>query len=230
MMRNACFEFVVSDTGTDTLSGVQSRRSVDEVSRRIGVMGGTFDPIHNGHLAAASEVLTQYALDEVVFVPTGRPWQKDGSEISDTEDRYAMTLLATAAHPQFRVSRVDIDRAKATYTVDTLRDLQQQYGPSAQLHFIIGADTLANILTWKYVDELFELTRFIAVNRPGTRLSIEHLPGHVKVDSIEVPDIEISSTDCRDRVRTGAPIWFLVPDAVVHYVASRGLYRSRSHE
>ena len=129
-------------------------------------MGGTFDPIHNGHLVAASEVANMFDLDEVVFVPTGEPWQKSGKKVSAAEDRYLMTVIATASNPRFKVSRVDIDRSGPTYTVDTLRDLRRFY-PGAELFFITGADALASIVTWRDWEDMFEHARFVGVTRPG---------------------------------------------------------------
>jgi nicotinate-nucleotide adenylyltransferase len=191
---------------------------------RIGVVGGTFDPIHHGHLVAASEVADRFALDEVVFVPTGQPWQKDHVEVSPAEDRYLMTVIATASNPRFHVSRVDIDRPGPTYTVDTLRELRTVYGPDAELFFITGADALAKILSWKDPDQLFSLAHFVGVTRPGFELSSAHLPKDA-VSLVEVPAMAISSTDCRARVAAGKPVWYLVPDGVVQYIAKRGLYR-----
>jgi len=193
------------------------------VQRKIGIMGGTFDPIHHGHLVAASEVADRFALDEVVFVPTGQPWQKDDSEVSPAEDRYLMTVIATASNPRFGVSRVDIDRDGPTYTIDTLRDMAAHYGPKVELFFITGADALEKILSWKDVDQLFELATFVAVTRPGYTLSDEHLPEH-SAELIEVPAMAISSSACRARVRSGQPVWYLVPDGVVQYIAKRHLY------
>ncbi|MDT0117966.1 nicotinate-nucleotide adenylyltransferase [Microbacterium sp. PRF11] len=189
---------------------------------RIGVMGGTFDPIHHGHLVAASEVAQSFDLDEVVFVPTGRPWQKD--EVTQSEHRYLMTVIATASNPQFTVSRVDIDRAGPTYTIDTLRDLQEQR-PGAELFFITGADAVAQILSWRNHDELWQLAHFVAVSRPGHVLTTEGLPSD-NVSQLEIPALSISSTDCRARVRRGHPVWYLVPDGVVQYIAKHHLYRS----
>ncbi len=191
--------------------------------RRVGIMGGTFDPIHHGHLVAASEVQAWFALDEVVFVPTGQPWQKRESPVSAAEDRYLMTVIATASNPRFSVSRVDIDRAGPTYTVDTLRDLHTQFGGDVELYFITGADALAKILTWRDADELFELAHFVGCTRPGHTLSTEGLPGD-KVTLVEIPALAISSTECRERARAGQPIWYLVPDGIVQYVSKRGLY------
>ncbi len=189
---------------------------------RIGVMGGTFDPIHHGHLVAASEVAQSFDLDEVVFVPTGRPWQK--ADVTESEHRYLMTVIATASNPQFTVSRVDIDRAGPTYTIDTLRDLQRER-PGAELFFITGADAVAQILGWRNHQELWDLAHFVAVSRPGHVLTTEGLPSD-NVSQLEIPALSISSTDCRDRVRRGHPVWYLVPDGVVQYIAKHHLYRS----
>ncbi|MGN9775260.1 nicotinate-nucleotide adenylyltransferase [Micromonospora sp. H33] len=197
---------------------------MEEDIRRIGIMGGTFDPIHHGHLVAASEVADRFGLDEVVFVPTGQPWQKVDEPVSPAEDRYLMTVIATASNPRFQVSRVDIDRGGPTYTVDTLRDLHAEYGPKVQLFFITGADALAKILSWKDLDEIFELAHFIGVTRPGFELSDAHLPADT-VTLVQVPAMAISSTDCRDRVARGEPVWYLVPDGVVQYIAKRRLYQ-----
>ncbi len=191
--------------------------------RRVGVMGGTFDPIHHGHLVAASEVADRFRLDEVVFVPTGQPWQKSGTDVSPAEDRYLMTVIATASNPRFRVSRVDIDRPGPTHTVDTLRDLRAEYGPRAELHFITGADALERILSWKDTDQLFALAHFVGVTRPGFELSAAHLPADT-VTLVQVPAMAISSSDCRSRVRSGQSVWYLVPDGVVQYIAKRHLY------
>jgi nicotinate-nucleotide adenylyltransferase len=191
---------------------------------RVGIMGGTFDPIHHGHLVAASEVASRFELDEVVFVPTGEPWQKNHQKVSPAEDRYLMTVIATASNPRFQVSRVDINRNGPTYTVDTLRDLRGIYGAEVDLYFITGADALDKILSWRNVAELFDLAHFIGVTRPGFVLTDEHLPADT-VSLIQVPAMSISSTDCRERVAAGEPVWYLVPDGVVQYIAKRNLYR-----
>ncbi|MBL8929938.1 MAG: nicotinate-nucleotide adenylyltransferase [Kineosporiaceae bacterium] len=185
-------------------------------------MGGTFDPIHHGHLVAASEVAAEFGLDEVVFVPTGQPWQKSEREVSPAEHRYLMTVIATASNPRFTVDRVDIERAGPTYTIDTLRELQE-HRPGAELFFITGADALAQILTWKDSAELFELAHFVGVTRPGHVLDAAGLPSG-RVSLMEVPAMAISSTDCRGRVARGEPVWYLVPDGVVQYIAKYGLY------
>lgn len=199
--------------------------SAAPVRRRVGVMGGTFDPIHHGHLSAASEVQAIFELDEVVFAPTGAPWQKTGREVSAKEHRYLMTVVATASNPRFTVSRVDLERPGATYTIDTLRELHEEHGSAVDLFFITGADALAQILTWKDADELFELAHFVGVTRPGHTLSGAGLPQE-RVSLLEVPAMAISSSGCRDRVRSGQPVWYLVPDGVVQYIAKHGLYRA----
>ncbi|GGJ74225.1 putative nicotinate-nucleotide adenylyltransferase [Pilimelia anulata] len=191
--------------------------------RRIGIMGGTFDPVHHGHLVAASEVADRFALDEVVFVPTGEPWQKTKRSVSPAEDRYLMTVIATASNPRFTVSRVDIDRPGPTYAVDTLRDLRATYGEKAELYFITGADALGRILSWKDSDQLFALAHFVGVTRPGFTLSDAHLPADT-VSLVQVPAMAISSSACRERVAAGKPVWYLVPDGVVQYIAKRRLY------
>lgn len=190
-------------------------------------MGGTFDPIHHGHLVAASEVAAKFDLDEVVFVPTGRPWQKSDRDVSPAEHRYLMTVVATASNPQFTVSRVDVDRPGATYTIDTLRDLSQVYGRETELFFITGADALAQILSWKDVDELFSLAHFVGVSRPGHDLTREGLPEH-RLSLMHIPALAISSTDCRERVANEMPVWYLVPDGVVQYINKHNLYRSEN--
>ena len=191
--------------------------------QRVGIMGGTFDPIHHGHLVAASEVASLFGLREVIFVPTGEPWQKSERQVSPAEHRYLMTVIATASNPRFWVSRVDIDRAGPTYTIDTIRDIEKQR-PGAELYFITGADALAQILSWKDAEEALKYARFVGVTRPGYELSDAHLP----IDSVmllDVPAMAISSSDCRERVANGQPVWYLVPDGVVQYINKHGLYR-----
>ncbi|MDN5669859.1 MAG: nicotinate-nucleotide adenylyltransferase [Renibacterium salmoninarum] len=184
-------------------------------------MGGTFDPIHHGHLVAASEVAARFELDEVVFVPTGEPWQKANRSVSEAEHRYLMTVIATAANPRFTVSRVDIERPGLTYTIDTLRDLKRMR-PEADLFFITGADAMAQIMSWKDSDELWSLAHFVGVTRPGHVLDDA---GRKDVSLLEVPAMAISSTDCRDRVAASRPVWYLVPDGVVQYIGKHGLYQ-----
>jgi len=195
---------------------------------RLGVMGGTFDPIHHGHLVAASEAAARFDLDEVLFVPTGNPSFKQHQHVSPAEHRYLMTVIATASNPRFTVSRVDVDRPGLTFTVDTLRDLRETR-PDAELFFITGADAIEQILTWKDADELWKMAHFVAVSRPGHQLSVDGLPPGV-VSTLEVPALAISSTDCRRRAEAGQPVWYLVPDGVVQYIAKHGLYRGQHDE
>ncbi|HEX6346638.1 nicotinate-nucleotide adenylyltransferase [Umezawaea sp.] len=190
--------------------------------RRLGVMGGTFDPVHHGHLVAASEVQARFDLDEVIFVPTGEPWQKTSRVVSRAEDRYLMTVIATASNPRFSVSRVDIDRGGPTYTVDTLTDLSAEH-PEADLFFITGADALEQIVSWRRASDVFDLAHFIGVTRPGYELNGQHLPEGA-VSLVEVPAMAISSTACRARTASGLPVWYLVPDGVVQYISKRSLY------
>ncbi len=185
-------------------------------------MGGTFDPIHHGHLVAASEVARSFDLDEVIFVPTGQPVDKP--HVSLAEHRYLMAVIATASNPQFNVSRVDIDRLGVTYTIDTLKDIQKSR-PDAQLFFITGADAIAQILAWKDVEQFWSLAHFVAVSRPGHELTVSGLPNE-NVSLLEVPALAISSTDCRSRVERNYPVWYLVPDGVVQYISKHHLYRS----
>ncbi len=187
-------------------------------------MGGTFDPIHHGHLVAASEVADFFELDEVIFVPTGQPWQKADRKVASAEDRYLMTVIATASNPRFSVSRVDIDRPGETYTIDTLHDLRAERGPDAEFFFITGADALAKMISWQDADKLFTLAHFVGCTRPGHPLSLSNLPSG-QVSLVEIPALAISSTECRERVRDGRPIWYLVPDGIVQYISKRHLYR-----
>jgi nicotinate-nucleotide adenylyltransferase len=192
-------------------------------ARRVGVMGGTFDPIHHGHLVAASEVTSLYGLDEVIFVPTGEPWQKSERQVSPAEHRYLMAVIATASNPRFWVSRVDIERSGPTFTIDTIRDISA-LRPDAELFFITGADALAQILSWKNAAEALTLARFVGVTRPGYELSDAHLPSDA-VTLLDVPALAISSSGCRERVVDGRPVWYLVPDGVVQYINKHHLYR-----
>ena len=197
---------------------------------RLGVMGGTFDPIHHGHLVAASEVAARFALDEVVFVPTGQPWQKRTSSMSrPAEHRYLMTVIATASNPRFTVSRVDIDRQGPTYTIDTLRDLRAQRGPDAELFFITGADALAQILTWKDCRRAVlagALHRCHPARPRPLRCRAARRPGQPARGARHG---DLVARTVAQRVGRGEPVWYLVPDGVVQYVAKHRLYRRRAH-
>lgn len=195
---------------------------------RLGVMGGTFDPIHHGHLVTAEEALAQFELESVLFVPTGRPWMKEHEVVSPAEDRYLMTVIATASNPLFNVSRMEVDRDGPTYTVDTLRGLKDLYGPKVDLFFITGADAIVEILAWKDHEEVFELAHFIAATRPGYDLGpIESRTRatHPDITVMNIPALAISSTDIRRRVAAGLPIRYLVPEGVKSYVEKAGIYR-----
>ncbi len=191
-------------------------------------MGGTFDPIHAGHLVTAEEALQQFELDEVVFVPTGVPWMKVHEVVSPAEDRYLMTVIATASNPRFSVSRVEIDRAGPTYTVETLRSLKQSSGSDSELFFITGADAVREIVQWREPQELFDLAHFIAATRPGYDIAAfeANAPtSHPGITVMNVPALAISSTDVRTRVAEGRPIRYLVPEGVKSYIEKAGLYR-----
>jgi nicotinate-nucleotide adenylyltransferase len=198
------------------------------VGKRLGVMGGTFDPIHHGHLVTAEEARAQFNLDEVLFVPTGHPWMKAHENVSPAEHRYLMTVIATASNPHFNVSRVEVDREGPTYAVETLRQLRDEQGAGTELFFVTGADAMLEILQWKEPEELFELSRFIAATRPGYDLTVfQHgAPAHdARVSVMPIPALAISSTDIRARVAEGRPIQYLVPEGVEYYIEKVGLYR-----
>jgi nicotinate-nucleotide adenylyltransferase len=198
------------------------------VGTRLGVMGGTFDPIHYGHLVTAEEALVQFGLDSVLFVPTGRPWMKEHEVVSPAEDRYLMTVIATASNPLFSVSRMEVDRDGPTYTVDTLRGLKAERGDRTDLFFVTGADAIVEILQWKEPGELFDLAHFIAATRPGYDLKgLEaYAPdGRSEISVMNIPALAISSTDIRRRVAEGHPIRYLVPEGVKSYIEKEHLYR-----
>lgn len=196
-------------------------------------MGGTFDPIHYGHLAAAEEARELMGLSKVIFVPSGHPPHKDPNELLAAEHRLAMTQLAIADNRAFSVSRVELDREGPTYTIDTLRSLEQQL-PDCELVFIAGADMLLDLASWKDPDKILESYHFAAVTRPGWNLS--HLPGRLAplyeryrshMHILQVPGVAISSTEIRERLQSGRSARYLVPEDVLHYVEKQGLYRQR---
>jgi nicotinate-nucleotide adenylyltransferase len=188
-------------------------------------MGGTFDPLHQGHLVAASEVLHHLELDSVMFVPAGDPWQK--STVASPEDRFLMTVLGSSAHPRFEVSRLEIDRKGPTFTADTMEMLHDFYSGEAELLFIAGADTVLGMGTWEKLDRLAELAEVVAVSRSGIDLgALDQKPGWPKLHFVAMPEVAVSSTEIRDRVRRSLPIDFLVPSAVATYISDRGLYMS----
>ena len=199
---------------------------------RIGIMGGTFDPVHYGHLVTAEGARCEFGLEQVLFLPSGIPPHKTKKRVSLAEHRYMMTVLATLTNPHFEVSRIDIDREGVSYTIDTLQILREQYGPGAELFFITGADAIFEIMSWKDSDQLLKIAHFIAATRPG--FSLEELPVATQqwVDEhqdrfhvLKVPAMAISSTDIRERVRLGHSSRYLVPEQVDHYILRHDLYR-----
>jgi nicotinate-nucleotide adenylyltransferase len=197
-------------------------------------MGGTFDPIHYGHLVTAEEALVQFNLDKVVFMPTGRPATKTHDVRTSSEDRYLMTVLATASNPDFDVSRMEVDRPGVTYTVDTLKALRDANGPGTDLFFITGADAVLEIVSWKDASAVADLVTFIAATRPGHDLAAAKLAHEAagtgfRIEYIEVPALAISSTDIRRRLSERRPIRYLTPESVATYIAKHGLYKDASH-
>lgn len=200
------------------------------MSPRLGILGGTFDPIHHGHLVAAQEALYQLRLDRMLFVPAGDPPHKPSRPVSPAPHRVRMVELGTAGQTDFVVSRVDVDRPGPHYTVDTLQSLHQAWGPEACLYFIEGSDSLADILSWYRPERLIELAELAVVERPGVKLDLDELerrlPGlRERIHWVRMSSLEISSTDLRARVREGRPISYLLPAAVEAYVREHGLYR-----
>lgn len=201
---------------------------------KLGIMGGTFNPIHYGHLVTAEEALAQFGLDEVVFMVAGTPAHKVEGVLAPAEDRYLMAVIATASNCDLSVSRMEIDRGGVSYTVDTLRQLSSEM-PDAELFFITGADAVWEILTWKESDEAIKLCTFIAATRPGYDLSkFEELHAFSpekgrsvgpRLATIQITALAISSTDVRRRLAQDLPIWYLLPEGVVQYIAKRGLYQ-----
>jgi len=192
-------------------------------------MGGTFDPIHHGLLVTAEEALWQFGLNEVVFVPTGQPWMKADREVTASEHRYLMTVIATSSNPRFTVSRLEVDREGPTYTVDTLRDIRAEYGGDCELFFITGADAMLEIFQWKDPDEVLAQAHFIAATRPGydiARFEQEAPSANLRVSVMDIPALAISSSDIRRRVEAGEPIRYLVPEGVQTYIEKAGLYRA----
>ena len=197
---------------------------------RLGIMGGTFDPIHFGHLVTAEEALVQFNLDRVLFMPTGHPAMKSDQRVTAAEDRYLMTVVATAANPDFDVSRMEVDRPGPTFTVDTLLALRDEYGPGTELFFITGADAVWEIVGWKDAEKIASLATFIAATRPGydleaARSAHDEQATQFRIEYVEVPALTISSTDIRTRVSQRRAIRYLTPESVVAYIEKRGLYR-----
>lgn len=196
--------------------------------RKIGIMGGTFDPIHYGHLLTAEEAFFQFHLEKVIFMPTLIPWQKEDRKVLQAEHRYNMIIIATSSNPHFEVSRLEIDRKKVSYTIDTLKELRKIYGSQTELYFITGADSILDIITWKNPDEVLEYCIFIAATRPGYNLGkLNKIKGleKAKIYNMEIPALAISSTDIRRRIREDKPIRYLLPDDVIEYIKKNNFYK-----
>ena len=203
--------------------------------KKIGIMGGTFNPVHHGHLVTAQEALDQFDLDEVVFIPTGDPPHKIDDPLAHAEDRYLMTVIATSSNSFFFVYRIEIDRKGKSYTIDTVKELRKLFGSDSELYFITGADAILEILTWKNTREIVTLAKFIAATRPGYDLSrIKELKTTLfdsedeadrRIFIMEIPALAISSTDIRQRIKIGRPVNYLVPEGVNNYILKHGLYK-----
>ena len=196
----------------------------------VGIMGGTFDPIHFGHLVAAEEARVRFGLGRVVFVANGEPPHKKGYPVTPAERRHEMVVLATASNPHFEASRIEVDRPGPSYAVDTLRALRAELGPGVKLYFITGVDAIAEIATWREPERLGELCEFIAVSRPGSgREALEGLAGRLvgRVHLLEIPGVAVSSTEVRRRAGAGESLRYLTPPAVARYIARCELYRNR---
>jgi nicotinate-nucleotide adenylyltransferase len=201
--------------------------------KRLALMGGTFDPIHYGHMVTAEAARSQFNLDKVIFVPTGYPPHKKNKNISDAKHRFLMTVLAITTNPYFEASRFEVEKSIYSYTIDTVNYFVNLYGSKVKLYFITGADAVMEILTWKSVEELTRLCNFIAATRPGYELeqldsTLKKLPEESRKSfrKFEVPALAISSTDIRNRVKNNKPIKYLVPETVEYYIYKNNLYCS----
>ena len=201
------------------------------VTRRIGILGGTFDPIHVGHLMTAEAVRDEFSLDKVIFIPAAVPPHKMDQQVTEARHRYLMTVLATTSNPHFDVSSIEMDRPGPSYTIDTIYELKRQYGENTDLFFITGADAIADIPTWDRIEELLGLCQFIAATRPGFLPNVDNIKeyfgelGSTRIHRLETPELEISSTNIRERLKRGFSIKYIVPAAVEDYIYKEGLYR-----
>lgn len=204
--------------------------------RKIGIMGGTFDPIHIGHLVIAEAVRTEFGLEKVLFVPANHPPHKQRQSVTEALHRYVMTVLATASNPFFFVSPMELQRPGPSYTVDTLRQLRQELGDNVELYFISGADTIRELPTWERIEELFELCHFVGATRPGCDDAVEATLqyfgplGAGRIHRLATPELAVSSTDIRLRVRQGRSIQYIVPEAVEQYILKEGMYLELAEE
>ena len=204
----------------------------EECIQKIAVMGGTFDPIHFGHLAAAEAVRTELNLEKVLFLPAGRPAHKQNQIITEPKSRFIMTALAVANNPNFEASSLEIERPGTTYTIETIKQLITIYGSEAEIYFIIGADSVFELPSWYKVRELLRICKIVVVTRPGfdnevLEQKINELTEEYNGDIylIEIPSLEISSTDIRDRIKTGKSIKYLLPESVESYIKENDIYR-----
>ncbi|MBI4778152.1 nicotinate-nucleotide adenylyltransferase [Candidatus Desantisbacteria bacterium] len=191
---------------------------------RIGILGGTFNPIHNGHLLIAEAARQSYSLQKVIFIPCFMPPHKETGDKYSPETRYAMTKLAVAKYPDFMVSPIEIERKGKSYSRDTIQEIKIRYGSETSIYFIAGTDTIAEINTWKDIDELLSLCRFIAVSRPGYPLNIIERYKE-KIDIINITDMDISSSEIRRRLSNHESIHGVVPECVEKYIYNHGLYQ-----
>lgn len=200
--------------------------------RKIGIMGGTFDPIHVGHLVTAEAVRIEYCLEKVLFIPAANPPHKQDSQVISAVHRYIMTVMATYSNPHFYVSSIEMERPGPSYTIDTIRILAEQYGSECELFFITGADAVGDLPTWNGIEELLDLCRFIATTRPGCVSTLDEViaqfgdKGRDRIHRLTTPELEISSTDIRERVKRGRSIKYIVPESVESYILKEGLYRT----
>ncbi|MBC8014600.1 MAG: nicotinate-nucleotide adenylyltransferase [Sporomusaceae bacterium] len=203
---------------------------MSDAKRKIGIMGGTFDPIHTGHLVTAEAVRIEYGLEKVLFIPAANPPHKQHSQVTPAIHRYIMTVMATYSNPHFYASPIELERTGLSYTIDTMHTLIEQYGDKTEFYFITGADAVQDLPTWKEIDQLLDLCQFIAATRPGCICSLDHVikefgaKGRQRIHRLPTPELEISSTDIRERVRRGRSIKYIVPESVESYIMKEGLY------
>lgn len=204
---------------------------MSDKKRRIGIMGGTFDPIHTGHLATAEAVRVEYELERVLFIPAANPPHKQHSHVETSLHRYVMTVMATYSNPHFYVSSIEIERPGLSYAIDTVLELINQYGVNTEFYFIVGSDTVPELPSWKDIDRLLEVCHFIAANRPGSAYTLDDIikafgeQGYNRIHSLPTPELEISSTDIRKKVRQGRSIKYIVPESVENYICKENLYK-----
>ena len=199
--------------------------------KRVGILGGTFDPIHVGHLMTAEAVRDEYHLDKVIFIPAAVPPHKQNQDVTEAMHRYVMTVLATCSNPNFEVFDIEMNRPGPSYTIDTIRELLERFGEDTEFYFITGADAIQEIHTWDRIEELLEMCHFIGASRQGCLPDVNQIKasfgelGKRKIHRLETPELEISSTDIRNRIKKGYSIKYIVPTAVEQYIYKQGLYR-----